>query len=408
MTDAPESRHDTAGRGSGLRDQFPGYFLPSDKEIRTLITEGLVAFDTNALFDLYRFNKQARGEYLASMRLLAARLWVPNRVAEEMLDRRLEVIRECSQAIAKLTGDLDGTFETLRQHIRSFGNRRGLSPETRGELEIMINNFSADLLVSASNSFTFELNVDNSIRTDPILSEIELLLDGRVGLPLSNAKEEMTEGRRRIEERIPPGYADDKKNPDKAIGDYFIWKQLLIEAKRRSLPVILVTNDQKEDWVREYQGRLIGPRPELVSELLQQTGQRFHMMSVKSFLLHAQKYLGATVSDSTVQQAEQFSIDYEQLGSIMAGWARLEEAVLHCMERASGARLRPQDAFKAMRDYEQVAHLSPDEVDQFKTIRAFRNKLAHSADYSFTSREQLDNILALIEEHILKANSLIP
>ncbi|MEO3804879.1 PIN-like domain-containing protein [Nonomuraea sp. B1E8] len=182
MADVPGSRHETAGIGGGLREQFPGYFPPSDKDLKHFITEGLIAFDTNALFDLYRFNKQAREEYLASMRLLADRLWAPNRVAEELLDRRLEVIRECSQAISKLTTDLDGTFETLRQQIRSFGNRRGLSPETRAGLEEMINKSSGELLAAASKSFTFELNVDNSIRTDPILGEIERVLDGKVGL----------------------------------------------------------------------------------------------------------------------------------------------------------------------------------------------------------------------------------
>ncbi|WP_433469991.1 PIN-like domain-containing protein [Spirillospora sp. CA-128828] len=39
-----------------------------------------MAVDTNALFDVYRFNKEACEEYLATLRLLGNRLWIPNRV----------------------------------------------------------------------------------------------------------------------------------------------------------------------------------------------------------------------------------------------------------------------------------------------------------------------------------------
>jgi hypothetical protein len=59
--------------------------------LRISLRQGLVAFDTNALFDLYRFNSQARNEYLDSMRLLGDRLWIPNRVAEELLNGPISV-----------------------------------------------------------------------------------------------------------------------------------------------------------------------------------------------------------------------------------------------------------------------------------------------------------------------------
>ena len=49
-----------------------------------------------------------------------------------------------------------------------------------------------------------------------------------------------------------------KKEGSQALGDYVLWRQLLDEAAKRKLPVLLVTNDQKEDWYRRCTASLSG------------------------------------------------------------------------------------------------------------------------------------------------------
>jgi hypothetical protein len=80
------------------------------------------------------------------------------------------------------------------------------------------------------------------------------------------------------------GYADAKKEGTGAAGDYVLWRQLLDEATKRKLPVLLVTNDQKEDWYRRLHGITIGPRTELIAEMLDEAGKPFHAQTLERFL----------------------------------------------------------------------------------------------------------------------------
>src|SRR4051812_28491570 len=128
MPENPPADDEPQPTTSGLQDRFPGHFPPDDNQIRELITGGMIALDTNALFDAYRLNGQARDEYLGTLRLLGDRLWIPNRVGEEFLQRRLAVIKECSAAADELRETLGKEFDSITQSLRAFGNRRGLTP----------------------------------------------------------------------------------------------------------------------------------------------------------------------------------------------------------------------------------------------------------------------------------------
>lgn len=287
----------------GLRNRFPGYFPPNEEQIKHFITHGLVAFDTNALLDVYRLNSRARRQYLSALRSLADRLWIPNRVGQEFLEHRLAVIKECSTANDKLKEDLNKEFEGIARTLREFGKRRGFTSRQMSTLEMMISNANDDIVRQAREYYKFDLMVDSSIRGDAILGSLERVLADKVGAELESPKTHEAEGLRRIQDTIPPGYLDYKKNPERAIGDYLIWRQLLNEATKRKLPVTLVTNDHKPDWVRENLGKKIGPRPELVAEMKSESGMPFHLINVRTFLLYSRKYLRVKVSDSTVQQA---------------------------------------------------------------------------------------------------------
>ncbi|KAB2370516.1 PIN-like domain-containing protein [Actinomadura montaniterrae] len=287
----------------GLRDRFPGYFPPNDEEIKRFITHGLVAFDTNALLDVYRLNYRARKEYLSALQSLETRLWIPNRVGQEFLEHRLTVIKECSTANDKLREDLNKAFENISRTLREFGKRRGFTPKQMASLEMMSTKASDEIIGQACEYYKFDLSVDGSIRGDFILDSLEKVLADKVGAEPDDLRSHTEEGRRRIQAAIPPGYSDHKKEPERAIGDYLIWRQLIDEAVRRRLPVTLVTNDRKPDWVREDLGKKVGPRPELVAEMKSESGMPFLLINVQSFLLYSRKYLGVRVSDATVQQA---------------------------------------------------------------------------------------------------------
>ncbi|WP_433177312.1 PIN-like domain-containing protein [Actinoallomurus sp. CA-150999] len=287
-----------------LRGQFPQHFPPSSDQIKDFFVGGLVAFDTNALFDLYRFNSQARKEFLAALKLLGDRLWIPNRVAEEFTQRRSTIIKECSTAIENLSAVLEKTLIRPREVLSEFGNRRGLSTEQRQTLAELVDGLHKEAMRQAVEFYRFDLDASAPADEDAILMELESILKGRIGPPLDDIDAAKREAIQRIEDRVPPGYEDAKKDPSLAVGDYLIWRQLIDESARRKLPVVLVTNEKKSDWVHKGEDGMSKARSELVAEMHAEAGTDFFLTNVHSFLAHAAKDLGAAVSKATYQQAK--------------------------------------------------------------------------------------------------------
>ncbi|MFC7641421.1 PIN-like domain-containing protein [Streptosporangium lutulentum] len=270
--------------------------------MRILLTSGLVVFDTNPLLDTYKLTGTARTEFLDALRALGDRLWIPDQVGLEFMRNRATVIGHgsgFSDKFREAAGDLHKEVQRLKEH-------RGLKDDEVNGIKKAIDDAITGILDVHADLYAFEVDPAIAVNDDPIFKEIELITAGKVGPPFSRPDEVEAKkiGTQRINDKIPPGYSDVRdKGVEGALGDYFMWEQTLIEAERRGLPVLLVTNENKEDWVRKEGSYTRGPRIELVNEMLARTGQTFHLMNVKSFLFHAGKYLRTHVSESTIEQA---------------------------------------------------------------------------------------------------------
>ncbi len=105
--------------------------------------------------------------------------------------------------------------------------------------------------------------------------------DGFSEEELPNLKEE---GEERKKNKIPPGYLDDDKDGDRPYGDFFLWRQILLHSKNKSMPVIFVTSERKEDWWEKISGKTIGVRPELLREACEFSDQRIIIYQTDRFL----------------------------------------------------------------------------------------------------------------------------
>ncbi|MFE3795607.1 PIN-like domain-containing protein [Nocardia tengchongensis] len=300
----PESLTDAASSNpTGLRSMFRGFYPPTDEQLGRFLREGLVVLDTNALLDTYRFTETARTEYLAALGVLGDRLWIPNRVGEEFLDRRATVIRglaaERDQVRTKLLTELEAPTATIARYAR----RRGASADRVEQLSAILTDAVEKILTELDDDSRPDDTPQIDPDADPVLTQIEVLIDNRIGgafdpkdLATLNSQWKL-----RCTGHVPPGYADAKKG-ERSIGDFLLWEQTLREAKKQSLPVLLVTNDRKPDWTRE-DGDYVGPRPELVSEMYARSEQPFHLVDVHTFLTLANAHLSTTVSSNTVVEA---------------------------------------------------------------------------------------------------------
>jgi hypothetical protein len=125
-----------------------------------------------------------------------------------------------------------------------------------------------------------------------------------VGRPYSPEREAALrkEAEERYAKRIPPGWED--RGKEDPAGDYLLWRQLVDEAGVRQLPVLLVTDDSKDDWVLRVKGRTVGPQPSLMREVREDAGVALFLTDVAGLLHLAPAALSATVSPETVSEVE--------------------------------------------------------------------------------------------------------
>jgi hypothetical protein len=296
----------SGGARRGLFDGFEAYRTPSAEDYAHALTADLVVPDANVLLNLYRYNPQTRDVLLTVLSRIGDRLWVPHQVVLEFWRNREAVLRDPRSTVAT-TNELTDIRDRALQVFRSWANRVSLATERSKELQDAVSS-GFDVVIQGVGELGDE-RIDEYARdtnADPVLRGLEPTLNGRVGHPLDETEhgKAVSEGKRRAEQRQPPGYKDAGKAGDGVSGDYLVWYQILQEARRRRCDVLFVTGDVKEDWWRREQGQTRGPRPELVHEMQEFAGVRLFMLRPEGLLTHARAALRVAVEDDAVQDVE--------------------------------------------------------------------------------------------------------
>lgn len=304
MADEPT----TNGDSRGLFDDFGAFRTPTTADFTAVLSNGLVAPDANVLLNLYRYTEQARTDLLAALGALGDRLWVPHQVLAEFWRNRETAINDARSTSTKAAQDMSGHAGSAVQTLRTWANRVALSDEEYEDLRGQL----ADVFDAVQKTITQVgegewQNLTHDTSADPVIAGLEPALVGRVGAPFGDGErtELTTLGMERVKQRVPPGYMDAKKDGDGAVGDFFVWEQLLREATIRRCDVLFVTADAKEDWWRKERGNNRGPRPELTAELrTRSSGSRLFLLSPKQFLEVAAPILRLSLQAGSVEDIE--------------------------------------------------------------------------------------------------------
>ncbi|QIQ03504.1 PIN-like domain-containing protein [Streptomyces liangshanensis] len=301
----------------GIFDCDEAYRSPVAADYAHVFRTGMVVLDTNVLLNLYRSNERTRLDTLAVLTKLRDRLWVPHQVLTEIWRNREQrsvrhhhstkakdaaavmdkVPRTAEDAVERWMRDVRlKKDEAVTQQIEAaLEQLREAAAELRGLIE---GQAKLDALVGTAETYT-----------DPVLTELETLLSGRIGgpLPQDEYDKAVQEAQTRAEDEIPPGYEDFRtKSPEQAAGDYVLWLQLMQEAQRRGGDVLLVTGDVKKDWWVPRDADIPArPRPELVVELRKQAGGRLYMLTPGELLKWAEDLLeGLEVDEDSVSDLD--------------------------------------------------------------------------------------------------------
>ena len=285
-----------------MRKTFPGYYRPTEDEFFELWKNCLFVLDANVLLNLYRYSPETSEELIGILKEISDRLWVPHQAALEYQKNRLGVIGQQAAAYGEIQKQLRKTQDELQKALRSLV-RPGRHPVIGME----------PLLERIKNIFTEFEKVLNErkqkqldlLDRDHIRDAITALFEGKVGSLYSSERigEIYEEGKTRYDHEIPPGYRDVKdKEGMRRYGDLVLWFQVIDKAKETKKPIILVTDDRKEDWWLRVKGRTIGPQPELIEEILSKADVLFHMYQADPFMEHARKYLERRVKQEAIDE----------------------------------------------------------------------------------------------------------
>ena len=99
-----------------MKQRLAEFFPLSDKELHHLWEYSTFVFDTNVLLGLYRLPRSAREEYIAVIKSLRDRVWIPHHVALEFNLRRPRVIAQQRKLIENRTAKIsDNLADALRE-----------------------------------------------------------------------------------------------------------------------------------------------------------------------------------------------------------------------------------------------------------------------------------------------------
>lgn len=286
--ETPSDRELAKPELGGLRTEFGAFDTVHHDDYVRLFDNGLIIFDTNALLNLYRYTPAACADFMTAIIAVNNRIWIPAQVMAEFWRNRESALADIARATEDAEQAIDRGLTTQLQALDSWAKRASLSKEEKDGLR--------DPLVDAAKRAATEIRHHRGnwlaeaqdTAKDPLLRQLDKVLAGRVGLQFTEKErlEATIEANRRIEAEVPPGYEDKKKAPDRRVGDYFVWLQILRRCGTGDcLDVLFITGDEKPDWWRiDNRGKGLGPRPELYEELRRLAGAKLYMLRPDQFL----------------------------------------------------------------------------------------------------------------------------
>lgn len=276
-----------------MKDNFNGFYRPTEREFKKMWSESYFVFDTNVLINPFRFQETAREVIFEILEKLCKsdRIWIPHQVGleyhhnvDEEIYKQEKSYEDLKTSITKLGTDLENEYKRI-----------SLKHST-----LILN----DAIQKKFNDVLEELTqeVDKQKKEHPDCEKLKLriarIFKGKVGAPYTQEQldELYNEGEKRYEHSVPPGFRDESRKGEskryfdgifytKKYGDLVLWKQIIDFAKDKETDVIFVTDDEKADWWSISHGKTVGPHPELLQEFKRETeGKNIYIYKTKQFL----------------------------------------------------------------------------------------------------------------------------
>lgn len=290
-----------------MRDLFSGYYPLTENELKEIWKECVFAFDTNILLHVYRYTPKARERFFDILNKLRDRIWVPYQVAFEYQKERDNVIRQRLKGYETLLSEKSKCFSNFKP---SLDKCAFLNDDDKSSIKSVLEEAEQKI----ENIIENDKLKNDSINFDEIRDCLDEILGDNIGNHYTQEQLKLIykQAEERFNNKIPPGYEDNKKPVPEKYGDFIIWRQLIDYAKSHKKPLIFVTDDKKEDWWLKCEGQRKGVRPELVQEIKSEAGMVFHMYSNDKFMEYAEQLLNLPHEQEIIDEARDINFEDEE------------------------------------------------------------------------------------------------
>lgn len=302
-----------------MQKLFSQHYPLSEQQYDSIWTEGLIVIESNALLDIYRFAEKAREEFLQALAFFKPRLWIPHQVAMEFQINRPATISDERDNIAKALEEIPSDFRTAINKLKNLHIEKRNAGIDNTRLEKKLESALSDVQSALEK---IAKKFETEFADDPVRSAVDDLIGEKIGDPFSQEilNSIFKEGEERYRIGRPPGYMDVVKSKEpraeyvaaglthkRAFGDLVLWKQLLKYVKdNNEKAVLLISSEQKEDWISIERGKKQGPAHALREEMRSIGGtELFWIYSPDQFLKHSEKYSKKAVSAESVQNVQE-------------------------------------------------------------------------------------------------------
>lgn len=249
------------------------------RKIDEIFKDALFVLDANSLLAPFQAGKEGIDKIgkIYSALIENERIYIPKQVLREFAKNRSLKISELFTNIDNLIASVP-TIKPFEYPILSELN---VYKTIKDKRELILKE------LKSYNEYLAELR--NGITdwnwSDPVSNMYSTTFNEKSIIDTTSTEDELIkEYNERIKNEIPPGNKDKTKETN-AIGDFLIWKCILELGKEKQKDIILVSNDEKNDWLLKGNKKSIYTKYELVNEFYNWTGgKNFISINFAKFL----------------------------------------------------------------------------------------------------------------------------
>lgn len=306
-----------------MRNIFPEQYKMGEEELKAMWNDCLFAIDANVLLSLYRYPVDTRTGLLTALEKVQDRLWLPFQAAMEFQRNRAKVVADQKAKFQTVKTAVDKAVSVLKKSFAELNLQGRHARISVDELQTKIESLVAEFQVELAYLDKQQPDVHEP---DPLREKIDALFEGKVGPAPDQhwVDANCKAGKDRYRHKTPPGFMDHDK-PDYSFlgvryegkyGDLFVWQQVIEKAvKLDGRPIVMVTDDDKEDWWQEVGGKTIGPLPELVAEMKREgKASGFHIYKTDQFMGYAKQFSHAKVDEGSISDVREINKVHSSAG----------------------------------------------------------------------------------------------